>query len=440
MPQLSQLFIPKAGQETRFEFDAIPTYLFRLHVPQSAGSTDTTHVDSPAFPDDMNKTHKLGSACGQDLLQFPPAEAASRLDAHLRWQCQHLRDSPCNLMSWSSSLLFLLHYGFHRQTKDYHPKPELSEIRLIMIDTRDFPKQTFLRDMDALNHYYGYNAYLGIVKKKWREQEYYFGEYLTQGHLDIRGRCAQMTMQQLVDGGLFTVICPALDKPNNNWADWAKPVCNLRVGIRESHAVDQKQIRSAIFMAQDCAGDRFLVPFALMLLGLRSRQSDNAAIANAFHSLFTDKELTFRNVKYDQSSHRMEELRRFQQLMEAVGKQHDDDASVIETARLIEGLGLSTNESNGNCLLADFPLLNLHGGADDDLALGEVNNKLKAEGIRDDGSPCMEELKRFQELMAMINNSSNDAAEKELQKEPIATISDSFLYETFDQRVAKCDL
>ncbi|KAF5570505.1 hypothetical protein FPHYL_1181 [Fusarium phyllophilum] len=344
---MPQLFMPKAGQETRFAFDDTPTYLFRLHVPQSAGSTDATHVDSPAFPDDMNKTHKLGSACGQDLLQLPPAEAATRLDTHLRWRCQHLRDSPCNLMSWSSSLLFLLHYGFHRQTTDHSPKPKLSEIRLIMIDTRDFPKQTFLRDLDALNHYHGYNQGLRKVKG-WREKQYYFGEYLTQGHLDIGGRCVQMTMQQLVDGGLLMVICPALNKPNNNWADWAKPVCKLRVGIRESHAVDQKQIRSAIFMAQDCVGDRFLVPFTLMLLGLRSRQSDNAAIANAFHSLFTDKELAFRDVKYDQCSYRMEELRRFQQLMEAVGRQHDVDASVIETARLIEGLGLSTNERSIN--------------------------------------------------------------------------------------------
>ncbi|PNP79385.1 hypothetical protein FNYG_07220 [Fusarium nygamai] len=343
---MHQLFTPKAGQETRFKFDSTPTYLFRLHVPQSAGSTDTTQVESPAYPHNMNKLHKLGSACGQDLLQLPPAEAASRLNVHLRWDCGDFGESPCNLMSWSSSLLFLLHYGFHRQTQDYNPKPKLSEIRLIMIDTRNFPKQTFLRDLDALNCYYGYNEYLGIVKKRWREQKYYFGEYLTQGHLDIRGKCVQMTMQQLVDGGLFTVICPALNKPNNNWADWAKPVCALRVGIRESHVVDQKQIRSAIFMAKDCVGDRFLVPFALMLLGLRSRQSDNTAIAKAFHSLFTDKELAFWDVKYDQCSYRMEELRRFQQLMEAVGKQHNDDASVNETARLIEGLSTTGRSIN----------------------------------------------------------------------------------------------
>ncbi|CCT70811.1 uncharacterized protein FFUJ_06430 [Fusarium fujikuroi IMI 58289] len=151
----------------------------------------------------------------------------------------------------------------------------------------------------------------------------------------------QLISKQLVDGGLFTVICPALNKPNN-WADWAISVCELRVGIRESHIVDQKQIRSAIFVAKDCVGDRFLVPFALMLLGVRSRQSDNSAIANVFQSLFTDEELNFRGVKYDQYSGRMEELRRFRELMEAVEKQNDENP-LAETTRLMEGLGLSTN-------------------------------------------------------------------------------------------------
>ncbi|KAK7584654.1 hypothetical protein V3481_010983 [Fusarium oxysporum f. sp. vasinfectum] len=84
-----------------------------------------------------------------------------------------------------------------------------------------------------------------------------------------------------------------------------------------------------------------------MLLGLRSRQSDNAAIANAFHSFFTDEELGFRGVRYDQSSERMEELRRFQELMEVVKKQQDDNPLAV-TTRLMEGLGLSTNEMSNN--------------------------------------------------------------------------------------------
>ncbi|KAF5242202.1 hypothetical protein FANTH_8834 [Fusarium anthophilum] len=220
-----------------------------------------------------------------------------------------------------------------------------------MIDTRDFPEKTFLRDFDALE-WLGekLDPELRELYDK-RKRQFYFGEYLTQGRVDIEGKCVEMTMQQLVGGGLFTVICPGLNEPNNNWVEWAKPVCELRVGIGESHVVDQKQIRSAIFVAKDCVGDRFLVPFALMLLGLRSQRKDDEKIANAFRAMFTNEELNLGEIKYD-----------------------------VEAKRVLDG-----------------------------------------------GTSVMEELKRFQELMEMINTSSNDAAEKERLEEGIAAISDSFV-------------
>jgi len=43
----------------------------------------------------------------------------------------------------------------------------------------------------------------------------------------------------------------------------------------------------------------------------------------------------------------MEELRRFQELMEVVKKQQDDNPLAV-TTRLMEGLGLSTNEMSNN--------------------------------------------------------------------------------------------
>ncbi|KAF4497982.1 hypothetical protein FAGAP_5841 [Fusarium agapanthi] len=283
---MHQLFEPKPGQENLFTFDKTPTYLFRLHVPRSKGYTNTLRVVAPGFLR-RAASHRDGLLCGQDLLQLPTEKAASRLKDHLLWHCNRRNKSPCNLMSWSSSLLFLLQYALYRHTKDFEPEPQFPTIKIIMIDTRDFLEKTFLHDLDALE-------WLGEeldpeLRELYdrRKGQFYFGEYLTQGRLDIEGKCVEMTMQQLVDGGLFTVICPALNKPNNNWADWAITVCELRVGIKESHVVRQKQIRSALFLARDCVGEKFLVPFALMLLGLQSRQSDNAAIANAFHSLFT---------------------------------------------------------------------------------------------------------------------------------------------------------
>lgn len=68
-----------------------------------------------------------------DILKFTSEQASERLSLHLWWEC----GKTCNLMSWSSSLLFLLQYGLYRHTKDNEP-PSLSDIYLIMIDTREY--------------------------------------------------------------------------------------------------------------------------------------------------------------------------------------------------------------------------------------------------------------------------------------------------------------
>ncbi|KAF4997979.1 hypothetical protein FGRMN_3499 [Fusarium graminum] len=72
----------------------------------------------------------------EDLLQLPPEDAAKKLNRHL------------------SSLLFVLQYGLFRHVKV--DRTSLSKIQLIMIDTRNFPKQTFLRDLDAIRYFFTY--------------------------------------------------------------------------------------------------------------------------------------------------------------------------------------------------------------------------------------------------------------------------------------------
>ncbi|KAI6777452.1 hypothetical protein HG530_001397 [Fusarium avenaceum] len=333
---MHQVFQPQANQENLFSFDKTPTYLFRLHFHGSNGYRTSDCVESPAFPNHLSAKHNWGSPCGTDLLQLSSSEAAARLKAHLGWKCCNRGRKTCNLMSWSSSLLFLLQYGLHRHQTD-RPRPRLSDIKIIILDTRDFPKQVFLRDLDALKW---------LVDKRdleelrdLRKGQHYFGEYLTQGRLDIKGNHVQISMQQLIDGGLFTSICPALNQPQN-WSSWAIATVKLRWTILQKNSVNKQRIRNTIFLAQSCVGDKFVVPFALMLLCLRSEPSDDEMIANAFHSIFTDKELAFQGIRYDLESKRMTELGRFQQLMEAVKKVQIDDP----IAKLTEGVkALSTN-------------------------------------------------------------------------------------------------
>ncbi|CAJ0550063.1 Ff.00g099930.m01.CDS01 [Fusarium sp. VM40] len=338
---MHQVFQPQANQENLFSFDKTPTYLFRLHFHGSNGCRTSDCVESPAFPNHLSAKYNWGSPCGTDLLQLSSSEAAARLKAHLGWKCCNRGRKTCNLMSWSSSLLFLLQYGFHRHQTDPKkkggPRPKLADIKIIILDTRDFPKQVFLRDLDALKWLDGEPDLRRLHNL--RKGRHYFGEYLSQGRLDIKGNHVQISMQQLIDGGLFTSICPALNQPQN-WSSWANITINLRGTILQNNSVDKRRIRKTIFLAQSCVGDKFVVPFALMLLCLRSGPSDDEMIANAFHSIFTDKELEFQGIRYDLESKRMTELGRFQQLMEAVKKVQIDDP----IAKLTEGVkALSTN-------------------------------------------------------------------------------------------------
>ncbi|KAF5718377.1 hypothetical protein FGLOB1_1677 [Fusarium globosum] len=318
---MPQLFVPNTDQEDNFSFDHTPSYLFRLYTPNSAGSTDISHVASPAWVEGSSQKDAKGFDCDMDLLQLPSDQAAKRLSAHLEWKCQYR--SPCNLMSWSSSLLFLLQYGLFRHTTDFE-RPALSDIHLIMIDTRNFPRQTFLRDLDAMNHFERHCSQLG-ARRKGRLGHWYFGEYLTQGNLDIHGKCSQVSIQQLIDCRLFE-LCPDLNKPYNNWGKWPMSVRSIRGQLEFSKAVSQKKLRIAMAMAQVGVTDQFVVPFSLMLLALHGTQPDKHIVVDSFRAMFTKIELSLGDVKYDLRSGQMVELDLFKELMESVMTRPPDSA------------------------------------------------------------------------------------------------------------------
>jgi hypothetical protein len=144
------------------------------------GTTTTIEVIPPAWDHVEDK---------KDLFRLPPDEAARRLNSHLRW---HKGDKEyevqCNLMSWSSSLLFVLQYGLYRYRMDFD-EPSLSDIHLLVLDTRQFPKGTFIKDLEAINEFKSHSADLSAIWEQ-RVSKEYFREYLTQGRLYIDGLCS----------------------------------------------------------------------------------------------------------------------------------------------------------------------------------------------------------------------------------------------------------
>lgn len=125
---------------------------------------------------------------------------------------------------------------------------------------------------------------------KLREREYYFGEYLTQGRLDVRRTCARTSLQSMINAGLFELQLRLGEK--QSWKDLAKRVVDLRepfVRSQNPPLTGRTKIRKAICIAQVCFGDRWTFPMAAMLLALQPREKDDRIIINGFLAMFTGK-------------------------------------------------------------------------------------------------------------------------------------------------------
>ncbi|KAF6802983.1 hypothetical protein CSOJ01_11202 [Colletotrichum sojae] len=197
--------------------DEIPRYLYRVHAPSTAGRTTADQVASRAAV--------LGRPDAEvDILARAARDAAEMLNCHLRgWAC----DSD-NLMSWSSSLLFVLQYALWRTIKIGPDDP--SEIRLYVLDTTSLPPRGFVPDLALLDTFGGVDSWksrsLASVRRLRRQTPYNFGEYLCQGALSIEGSTASATLQQIIDHGLFR-LCPEMVEPNDRM-ELAKRVVKLR--------------------------------------------------------------------------------------------------------------------------------------------------------------------------------------------------------------------
>lgn len=196
-------------------------------------------------------------------------------------------------MSWTSSLLFAVQYGLYRHRGAKVPVP-FSDIRLFVIDTSCFPKGTFIKDLEIMGYFAGYLDHKtrynlsNFTQFRLGRGGFYFGEYLTQGELDISGACVEATMQSIIDHGLFELLEGLGDK--QKWEKWAKAVIDIRkhFGLK-FEATDRADVRRAITIASGCFGDRFAIPIAAMLLALKNPRPDDQVILRAFSALFTRK-------------------------------------------------------------------------------------------------------------------------------------------------------
>jgi hypothetical protein len=255
-----------------FNDNFTPRYLYRLVAPQSAGITNSSNVVPP-----------MVHGYSKDIFQLPTPKAANLLLNHLLWQRGH--EDGCNLMSWTSSLLFALQYALYRHRKD---GDDLRHIHLIILDTTLFPAGTFIQDMEIMRAFQGADRRLQKFVE-FRESEYYFGEYLTQGRLAIQNRCAYTSVQKMIDLGLFSLQPALADKTQWQW--WPKRVLFFREQFESGQCVPTTDgdVETAVEMARQCFGGHWTVPGAIMLLALRPRKKDDAVILQGLKDRFSGK-------------------------------------------------------------------------------------------------------------------------------------------------------
>lgn len=306
----------------------VPRYLFRVHSDTTAGSTTLDAVLAPAC---LHPNKQRGSG---DLFDMDRKEAAGLLNKHLWWEMAH--EDNCSLMSWTSSLLFALQYGLYKHSGSRSPSA-LADIHILVLDTSAYPPGTFLKDMDLIEYFHlddesGERDLSRMRRMRRGRGGYYFGEYISQGALDIRATCTQTTIQAMIDVGLFKFFPELGDRLR--WKKWADGVLQLRQ-VARSPATAKVDVRRAIVIASACFGDEFAMPIAAMLLALKRPRPDDPAILQGFEAMFTIEELcsvTPATMRIDPD--RLPEVRRFgdiiREISESAARELDREELIVE--------------------------------------------------------------------------------------------------------------
>ena len=253
----------------------IDRYLFRIFDGRSDGVTNENVVKSrDAFY--SRPTSFVDIFDREDY-----GEVAEMLNRHLRWNYD--QEKKDNMVSWSSSLLFALQYCLYRNTTDGTP---LAQMRLCVVDTTGLPEGVFIRDLELLKAYADYNEELAYLRnlrlnKSWTR--YYFGEYLSQGTLQIENHCVIVSIQRIFDAGLYS-LQPGFKGFETRYASWANEVIRLRKMFdrreRLLTAIDDRSVETAMQIG-GLFGSSWKLPMAAAFMALHPWREMDGPILNA---------------------------------------------------------------------------------------------------------------------------------------------------------------
>ena len=240
------------------QLDNVDRYLFRLFDLNSEGFNDEIWVRS-------RDAHLSKRNWNVDiLLRQDLVNVASMLSRHLWWEGKN--DEDDNLVSWTSSLLFVLQYAFYRHQ---HHGTGLNRMFICVVDTSKLPTDVFLRDTDLIREYSQFYDRLAAMQRL-RCGRHYFGEFLSQGVVRIEGNCSIVSIQDIIDTGLMQ-LRPEFEGFETRPATWANQVVNLRRMDTNGSVVlpiDENHVEIAMHIG-DLFGRRWKWPIVLACLALK---------------------------------------------------------------------------------------------------------------------------------------------------------------------------
>ncbi|KAF2158345.1 hypothetical protein M409DRAFT_33905, partial [Zasmidium cellare ATCC 36951] len=263
------LFSPNEySQWASLELSSIPRFLFRVYTPRSDGFTDETRASS------RDAALRIPGS-DKDVFATKTREATARLIAdHLWWERDQgdtrRRD---NLVSWSSSMLFLIRYMFYRHY-DIADKSSLDDIHLLVVETKALPAHTFIRDTDLISAFEQFDSRetRGLKQMaKQRDGDLYFGEYLSQDSPRLDGKCCAVSAYVLIYKGLLHLhdgFQSAHDGEDSG--RWVIPIQKIRKTIqiaREQQPASPELLNDALDIASEY-DMHWRLPIAIQLLAL----------------------------------------------------------------------------------------------------------------------------------------------------------------------------
>ena len=273
--------------------DNIPRYLFRISSPRSDGFTNEIWVKSEA-------AHRNKISSTEDIFfnldNEKRADIAQILSLHLWWSPKYGLDD--NFVSWTSSLLFAIQYIYYRKSSAYDGS-SLADIKLYVIDTTEFPRGTFMQDLDLIDIFCEYDDNLRRLQSLRKGPDFYFGEYLSQGPLKIENKCQVISAEVLFQRNRLRRIQPLFaDIPSTTAENprWAKEVIRLRGAIWPGFdlpildsAVMLRRLTPILEIMENVAAEwRF--PLAIYFAGLIGSESatieQGTATDNVFFKFF----------------------------------------------------------------------------------------------------------------------------------------------------------